>query len=165
METSSNWLCDLSYAILQWLECKENIFAKSFLFKDVESFSVIFGVILIIVGELYVDCNLFMVRKDFSLKDNYLYTSFVPVVSRMEFAEFCSEDATCGTATYDATSRTCSLSMIQSDHDASGYLFTSAFRIYVMSRFRYPGKIQLEQCFTSAAAAIVIVVMLFLVMM
>ena len=34
METSSNWLCDLSYAILQWLECKENIFAKSFLFKD-----------------------------------------------------------------------------------------------------------------------------------
>ena len=101
------------------------------------------GAILIIVGGLNVECSLFMVRTDLSLTDNYLYTSFVPIVSKIECAKFCSEDASCETATYNVTSRTCSLSSIQSVHDASGYLFSSASGTYVMSRFRYPGKTQL----------------------
>ena len=113
------------------------------------------GAISFIVGGLYVDCSLFMVRNDLSLTDNFLYTSLVPVVSKIVCAEFCSEDASCETATYNVTSRTCSLSIGQSVHDASGHVFTSASGMYVMSKFRYPGKTQKEQLFTSTAAAVV----------
>jgi len=105
-----------------------------------------------------VECSLFMVRKDLSLTDTYLYTSFVTVVSKIECAKLCSDDASCETATYNVTSRTCSLSSRASVHDSLRWLFNSAPEMYVMSRFRYPGKTQLEQLFTYAAASVVVAV-------
>ena len=148
----------LSYAILQWLKCKENLLARIFFLKMSKRSLLFLGTILLIVGELYVECSLFMVRKDLSLTENYLYTSFVPIVSKIECAKFCSVDASCETATYNVTSRTCSLSSTASVHDSLRWLFTSDSGMYVMSRFRYPGKTELEQLFTSAAASGVVVV-------
>ena len=104
---------------------------RKYTFKSISFFKMskrsplFIGAILSIDGELYVDCSLFMVRKDLSLTDTYLYTSLVPIVSKIECAKFCSDDAICETATYNVTSRTCSLSSTASVHDSLRWLFSS----------------------------------------
>ena len=103
------------------------------------------AILLIVWGQLYVDCSLFLLTKNVSLSDNYLYTSLMPVVSKITCAKFCSEDISCGTATYNLTSRTCSFSSIQSVHDGIRNFLPSASGMTVMSRFLYPGKTELEQ--------------------
>jgi len=107
------------------------------------------AILFIVWGQLYVDCSLYLLTKDVYLTEDNLYTSLVSVVSKITCAKFCSEDASCGTATYNVTSRTCSFSSIISVHDGIRNYLPSASGMYVMSRFLYPGKTELEQPFRS----------------